>query len=291
MAAQAASPAREGRVVHAQAASAIAIAGSVTVRTAPGPFVAQPDLPLAEQMAGQAEYLNRLHAWMAREIEQRDQAIQEERERAQAELAAERTRVDGLLSLERERFSKLHKLMTSGTGLRWLAALVLVVGTAFSTWPNGWARVWPAWLSTTTLVFLVACSAAAWICWLIETRLRADRPGLEPDPVAGQPRLEVHGRAVPWNTLATKLSPASSGMVMPMRARSSFEDSISSRKSAGIPVMAEVGTISRKQRPGDVGHRRGPERDRVQPAEAGRDGDGGAGDGDEPAEVFVLGVP
>jgi hypothetical protein len=164
-------------VVHAQAATAVAIASSVTVRTAPGPFVPQPDQPVAEQLAAHAEYLNRLHAWMNREIEQRDEAIQEVRDQARAELQAERTRVDGLLATERDRFNRLHKLMTNGIGLRWLGVLVLVLGTAFSTWPDGWAHRWPAWLSTTTLVFLLTCGAAAWVCWLIQASLRAaDHP-------------------------------------------------------------------------------------------------------------------
>jgi hypothetical protein len=164
-------------VVHAQAASAVAIASSVTVRVAPGPFVPQPDLPVPEQLAAHAEYLNRLHTWMTREIQQHDQAIQEERDRARAELQAERGRFDGLLATERDRFNRLHKLITNGTGLRWLGVVVLVTGTAFSAWPDRWARLWPAWLSTTTLVFLLTCGAAAWVCWLIQASLRAaDHP-------------------------------------------------------------------------------------------------------------------
>jgi hypothetical protein len=77
---------RPGRsvVVHAHAASAIGIAGSATVRMTPGPFVAQPDQPPAEQLAAQAEYLNRLRDWIMREVEQRDRAIEEERTRARA---------------------------------------------------------------------------------------------------------------------------------------------------------------------------------------------------------------
>lgn len=149
-------------------------AGSATVRAMPGPFVLQPDLSPSEQLAAQAEYLNRLRDWMVREVEQRDQAARAEREQARAKLQAERERVDRLLGDARERFNRLRKLTTRGTGLRWLAVLVLLAGTAFSTWPDGWAEVWPAWLSTTMLGFLVACSIAVGLCWAIATRLRAD---------------------------------------------------------------------------------------------------------------------
>jgi hypothetical protein len=167
---------RDAVVRVGTAAAAVGFAGAVKARVTAGPFVPQPDLPLPEQLAAHAEYLNRLRDWMAREVQQRDEAIREEREQARVELQAERERVDGLLAIERERFNRLHKLTTSGTGLRWLAALVLVVGTTFSTWPEGLARWWPTWLSVAMLLFLVACCAVAWICWLIQARLRADSP-------------------------------------------------------------------------------------------------------------------
>jgi hypothetical protein len=35
----------------------------------PGPFVPQPDRPPAEQLAAQAEYLNRLRDWIMREVD------------------------------------------------------------------------------------------------------------------------------------------------------------------------------------------------------------------------------
>ena len=54
----------QAKVVHAGAASGVGLAGSVTVRTAPGPFVPQPAQPLAAQLAAQADYLNRLHRWI-----------------------------------------------------------------------------------------------------------------------------------------------------------------------------------------------------------------------------------
>jgi hypothetical protein len=47
-------------------------------------------------------------------------------------------------------------------------------GVAFSTSPDGWAQVWPGWLSEIALRFLFAVGLAAWICWAILARLRAD---------------------------------------------------------------------------------------------------------------------
>ncbi len=167
---------RPGRavVVHAGAASSVEIAGSVTVRTTPGPFVPQPNQSVPEQFAAQAEYLNRLRDWMVREIGQRDEAIEAERERARAELRAERERLEGVIGDARREVERLRELSTSGTGSRWLGVPVLLAGVAFSTWPDGWAEVWPAWLSAIVLVFLVTCCVAAWVCWSIGARLRAD---------------------------------------------------------------------------------------------------------------------
>jgi hypothetical protein len=51
---------------------------------------------------------------------------------------------------------------------------VLLAGIAFSTWPDGLAKVWPSWLSPLALGLLVACAVAAWICWAILAQLRAD---------------------------------------------------------------------------------------------------------------------
>jgi hypothetical protein len=109
-----------GVVVRAGAASAVGIAGSVTVRMTPGPFVPQPSRSLPEQLASQAEYLNRLRDWMMREVQQRDEAIEAERERARAELQAERERLEGVIEAGRQEVHRLRELTTSGTGSRWL---------------------------------------------------------------------------------------------------------------------------------------------------------------------------
>jgi hypothetical protein len=167
---------RPGRsvVVHAQAASAIGIAGSATVRMTPGPFVPQPDQPPAEQLAAQAEYLNRLRDWIMREVEQRDRAIEEERAQARAALRAEGRRLEGLIGEVRAEVDRLRKLTTGGIGLRWLGVPILLAGVAFSTWPDGWAEVWPGWLSPVALGFLAACAGAAWLCWAILALLCRD---------------------------------------------------------------------------------------------------------------------
>jgi hypothetical protein len=167
---------RPGRsvVVHAQAASAVGIAGSVTVKTTPGPFVPQPDQPPAEQLAAQAGYLNRLRDWMMREVQQRDEAIEAERAQAQAELRAEGERLERLIGEACGEVDRLRELTTGGIGLRWLGVPMLLAGVAFSTWPDGWAEVWPAWLSAVALGFLVAFGVVAWICWAILARLRKD---------------------------------------------------------------------------------------------------------------------
>jgi hypothetical protein len=162
------------QVVHAGVASSIEMAGSITARLTPGPFVLQPDQPPTEQLAAQAEYLNRLHAWIKREVEQRDQAIEAERVQARTELQAEGQRLERLVDEVRREVNRLQDLTTGGIGLRWLGVPILLAGVAFSTWPDGWAEVWPSWLSPLALGFLGACAGAAWLCWAILARLRAD---------------------------------------------------------------------------------------------------------------------
>jgi hypothetical protein len=162
------------KIVYAGAASGVGIAGSVTARVTPGPFISQPDQPPAEQLAAQADYLNRLRDWIMREVEQRDRAIEEERALARAELQAEGQRLDRLIGEAREEVERLRKLTTGGIGLRWVGVPILLFGVAFSTWPDGWAEVWPGWLSAVALGFLVAVGLAAWICWAIWAQLRKD---------------------------------------------------------------------------------------------------------------------
>jgi hypothetical protein len=67
--------------------------GSARLGKAPGPFIQPPHQLLREQIAGQAEYLNRLRDWMVEELKLRDQVTDAESERARAELVAERGRV------------------------------------------------------------------------------------------------------------------------------------------------------------------------------------------------------
>jgi hypothetical protein len=148
--------------------------GSARLGKAPGPFIQPPHQPLQEQIAGQAEYLNRLRDWMAEELKLRDQVTDAERERARTELAAERERLDRVIGEADWELKELRKLTTSGIGSRWLGVPVLLAGVAFSTWPDGWAKMWPPWLSTVALGFLVACGLAVWLCWAILARLRAD---------------------------------------------------------------------------------------------------------------------
>jgi hypothetical protein len=51
---------------------------------------------------------------------------------------------------------------------------ILLLGVAFSTWPDGWAEVWPSWLSAVALGFLVAFGLAAWTCWAIWAQFESD---------------------------------------------------------------------------------------------------------------------
>jgi hypothetical protein len=162
------------KVVSVGAALELQWAGKATGRTMPGPFVPQPDQPPADQLAAQAEYLNRLHAWIKREVEQRDEAINAAGDQARAELQVEGQRLERLVDEARREVDRLRKLTTGGIGLRWLGVPILLAGVAFSTWPDGWAEVWPAWLSPLALGFLAACAGAAWICWAILARLSRD---------------------------------------------------------------------------------------------------------------------
>jgi hypothetical protein len=168
---------RPGRpqVVHAHAASGVGIAGSVTARVTPGPFAPDPTRSPAEQLAAQAEYLNRLRDWIMREVDQRDRAIEEAQAQLRAGLQAEAGRLERLIAEVSGEVDRLRKLTTGGIGLRWVGVPILLLGIAFSTWPDGWAQVWPAWLSVTALGFLAVLALAALFCWLILDQLHRDR--------------------------------------------------------------------------------------------------------------------
>jgi hypothetical protein len=155
------------------AASVTRSTGSARLGKAPGPYLQPPHQPLQEQIASQADYLNRLRDWIVEEIKLRDQVTEAEREHARTELRTEREQLDRAIAEARQEVDRLRELTTSGTGSRWLGVPVLLAGVAFSTWPDGWAEVWPAWLSATALGFLVGCGIAAWICWAIAAELRA----------------------------------------------------------------------------------------------------------------------
>jgi drug/metabolite transporter (DMT)-like permease len=107
-------------------------------------------------------------------VEQRDEAIKAAGDQARAELQVEGQRLERLVDEARREVDRLRKLTTGGIGLRWLGVPILLAGVAFSTWPDGWAEVWPAWLSPLALGFLAACAGAAWICWAILARLSRD---------------------------------------------------------------------------------------------------------------------
>ena len=162
-------------VAHAGTATAtVGLSATLTGRATPGPFTPQPDQPPAQQLAAQAEYLNRLRDWIMREVEQRDRAIEEEHVQARAELEAEGRRLERLIGEARREVEGLRKLTTGGIGLRWVGVPILLFGVAFSTWPDGWAEKWPAWLSPAVLGFLAACGLAALFCGLILAQLRRD---------------------------------------------------------------------------------------------------------------------
>jgi hypothetical protein len=165
-----------GTVAYASSATAsVGVAGSVTARVTPGSFTPDPTLSPAEQLAAQAEYLNRLRDWIMREVEQRDRAIEEERALARAALQAEAGRLERLIGAVSGEVDRLRELTTSGTGSRWFGVPLLLAGVVFTTWDEELAGVWPAWLSPAVLGFLAACGLAALFCWLILDQLRRDR--------------------------------------------------------------------------------------------------------------------
>jgi hypothetical protein len=73
-------PGRDAVVRVGTVTASVGMAGSVTARVTPGPFIPQPAQPPPQQLAAHAEYLNRLRDWIMREVQQRDEAIAAERE-------------------------------------------------------------------------------------------------------------------------------------------------------------------------------------------------------------------
>jgi hypothetical protein len=76
----------------------------------------------------------------------------------------------------RHEVGRLRTLTTGGIGSRWLGVPALLLGVSFSTWPDGWATVWPVWLTPAVLGFLVTCCAATGLYVAIEVWLQRNGP-------------------------------------------------------------------------------------------------------------------
>lgn len=156
--------------VHAGAASAVGVAGDATVRSYPGPFTVQPGQSLEDQVAQLGHLVNRLREDLEAELRERERAISEEREARRAELQAEAARLDASVDALRWEFIGLQEVTTGGTRLRWEGVPVLLVGVAFTTWPDGIAEHWPGWLPWRVLVLVAAFYAAARLSGALSTR-------------------------------------------------------------------------------------------------------------------------
>jgi hypothetical protein len=145
-------------------------ANALTVRKYPPPFVAAPGQSLEDQVAALARLVNGLLDEVIREPQDRKRAILEERQESRAELRAEAERREAAVGALREAFIGLEGVTTGGTRLRWEGVPVLLVGVAFTTWPDGVAEHWPGWLPWRVLVLLAAFYAAARLSGALSTR-------------------------------------------------------------------------------------------------------------------------
>lgn len=148
-------------------AGEIEMAGTVTARVSPGPFIPQPGQSLEDQIVMLARLVNRLREEVVREPQERERVIAAEREARRAELRAEAERLEATLRALRQEFEGLRETTTGGTRLRWEGVPVLLVGIAFTTWPDGIAGGWPAWLPWRPLVLVATGYAAVRVCWAI----------------------------------------------------------------------------------------------------------------------------
>jgi hypothetical protein len=136
-------------------------ANTLTVRGFPPPFVAEPNQSLEDQVAALARLANELLDEVVREPQERERAISEERQARRAELRAETQNREASVGALRQEFHCLREATTGGTRLRWEGVPLLLVGVAFTTWPDAIADHWPAWLPWRPLVLLVISYAAA----------------------------------------------------------------------------------------------------------------------------------
>jgi hypothetical protein len=159
-----------GVTVHAGAASGIGIASHVGVRSYPGPFVARPGQSLEDQIAQLGHLVNWLRDDLEAELNERNRAISEERRARQRELQAEAGRLERLIAEALREANDLREVTTGGVRLRWEGVPVLLIGVAFTTWPDGIADGWPGWLPWRVLVLVAAFYAAARLTGLLSMR-------------------------------------------------------------------------------------------------------------------------
>ncbi len=157
---------------HAELAGVAGIAGSATGRLSLGPFAAQPDQTLEQQIAVLARLVNWLREEVLREQEDREQAITAERDARRKELRAEAERLERLIAEVRQELGGLREVTTGGARLHWQGVPVVLAGIAFTTWPAWWAERWPGWLTGRLLVLMFVYYVAGRLWWTIETELR-----------------------------------------------------------------------------------------------------------------------
>ena len=153
-------------------AGELEFAGSARGRLSFGPFTAQSDQAVEQQIAALGRLVNWLREEVIKEPQERERAITAERDARRKELKAETERLERLIAELRQELGGLREVTTGGARLHWQGVPVVLAGIAFTTWPAWWAERWPSWLTWRLLVLVFVYYVAGRLWWTIETELR-----------------------------------------------------------------------------------------------------------------------
>jgi hypothetical protein len=133
-----------------------------------------PGQSLEDQIEALRSRLNRLQEEFTRERQERERAIEAEREARHEGLRAEAERRERQITDVRQEVKGLREATTGDLGLKAEGVVFLVAGIAFTVWPGKFADWLPAWPPFPVAVLFVITWPLARLSWTLWLRPREE---------------------------------------------------------------------------------------------------------------------
>lgn len=167
---------RPHQVVFADAgtASVTLTASDATTSQGMATLTLWPGQSLEDQIEALRSRLNRLQEEFTRERQERERAIEAEREARREGLRAEAERRERQITDVRQEVEGLREATTGDLGLKAEGVVFLVAGIAFTVWPGKFADWLPAWPPFPVAVLFVITWPLARLSWTLWLRPREE---------------------------------------------------------------------------------------------------------------------